>query len=503
LQGTGAALLAGCAGNGRGSSDTHGPNDTDGPTSPTLTAPLGRPIIYLFVDQLRWDAIGVAGNPVVPTPHIDAIAADAVRFSTCITNGPSCRAARASMMTGLQVYRHGITDNFLVPDPNAQSHVRRLRDEAGYHTMVVGKTHLVDAFGGHLDDKRSVLQAFGFSDSVELPDPQMVTVQSAHSDYLTATTPEGEEDKYQRWRDYVLNYVWDSAAPDTAPWNLSTADHLDSFCARTTADYIRSYAEDKPLYLQVNFPGPHKPFDPTTEYLSRVDPNDPRMPLPILVFPQEPIAPLVQEWGIDKFEEWTETTARQLRQSYYGKIALVDAGIGEVVAALQETGLWDEAWIIVHSDHGELAADHMMTGKVVAFEGAIRVPLIVRPPGGLSAWVDDGQVDQMDVTATLLALSGLDHTGYGDRSLVDRVVAGPEGPEAHATKVVLFENLSSVGIRTETHKITYDLGLERPVEYYDLVADPQEIVNRVLDPEVATQLDELMGELTALRPLPA
>src|SRR5688572_10958364 len=99
LQGTG-ALLAGCAGNGSG---PDGPNatDTGTPHSPPLTAPLGRPIIYLFVDQLRWDAIGAAGNPVVPTPNIDAIAADAVRFSTCITNGPSCRAARASMMTGL------------------------------------------------------------------------------------------------------------------------------------------------------------------------------------------------------------------------------------------------------------------------------------------------------------------------------------------------------------------------------------------------------------------
>jgi arylsulfatase A-like enzyme len=465
---------------------------------------LGRPIIYLFVDQLRFDANGASGNPVVPTPNIDAIAAESVRFSTCITNGPSCRAARTSMMTGLQVFQHGVTDNYLVPDPNLQSHVRRLRDEAGYHTMVVGKTHLDDAFGGHFDDKKQILQQWGFSDAIELPDPQMVNVESAHSDYLTATTPAGEEDKYERWRDFVIRYEWTSPPPDGPPWNLSTADHLDRFCGRTAADYIRSYAEDAPLYLQVNFPGPHKPFDPTSEFLAQIDPNDPDMPLPILVFPQDPVAPLVQLWGQgeDKFEDWDEASARLLRQSYYGKIALVDAGIGDVVAALKDTGLWDEAWIVVHSDHGELAADHMMTGKVVAFEGSIRVPLLVRPPGGTAAWVDSGQVDQMDVTATMLALGGLDPAGFGDRPLVDRVLGGPTGPEANATKVVLFENLTSVGIRTETVKITYDLEVGRPVEYYDLVADPQEIVNRVLDPEVADTLDELMGELTALRPLP-
>ncbi len=500
LKGAGALGVVACNGpdSPDGADDTDTPVDTDTSTPP-FDRFVGHPIIYIFVDQLRWDAIGAAGNPVAPTPNIDLIAAEGVRFSACITNGPSCRPARACMMTGQYVHQHGVRDNHCEPNPYAlQSHVRRIHDESAYYTAVIGKTHLTEAPGGpddHFDDILPRLQAWGFDHGVELPDPQMTFILSAHSDYL------GEE-KYALWQNFVNTYEWTSPAPDTAPWFLATSDHLDNFCGRTAADFIRAYAEDKPLYLQVNFPGPHKPFDPTTEYKELVDPYDPEMPEPILEELTQPVAPLTAFWITqeDKLEDWQEGDAwRFLRRDYYGKVALVDAGIGEVIAALKDTGLWDDAWIILHSDHGELLADHMLTGKVIPYDGAIRVPLIVRPPGGVTAWVDNGQVDQLDVTATLLAITGLDPTGFGERPLLDRVLGGPSGPEAHQTKIVMFENLTEVGLRTETHKLRYDIGVQAPVELYDLVADPDEVVNVVADPAYAEVLATLLAELEARR----
>ncbi|MEQ1507033.1 MAG: sulfatase-like hydrolase/transferase, partial [Myxococcota bacterium] len=399
--------------------------DTTGDTgTPDTGTPSGRPpIVYVYVDQLRFDALRITGNPIAVTPNLDAFAAEAVKFTTCVTNGPSCRAARTTMITGLHVFEHKVFDNVILPDPSLQSHVRQLRDVAGYHAMVVGKTHLHDG-RGHFDDHKDLLVAWGFTDAVELPDPQQWNYESAHSDWLTASTPAGEPDKYTRWQDYILGYQWDSAPPDAAPWGLSTFDHLDSFCGRTAAEFVRSYQEDAPLYLQVCFPGPHKPFDPTSEWLARYDVNDPAMPLAILAPPTEPIAPLTQTYLGVKFETWDEPTARALRAHYYAKVSMVDAGIGELFQALRDAGLYDAAWIIVHSDHGELIADHQMTGKVLGYEGSIRVPLLIKPPGGVAGggWQDVGQVDQRDVTATILAIGGLDPTGFGDRSLVDRVL---------------------------------------------------------------------------------
>lgn len=506
-------LAAGCAGDpsdpdGRGPDgpDGTGPGPT-GDTSDTGAPAAAPPIVYVYVDQLRFDAPRYAGNPVGVTPNLDAFAAEAVAFTRCVTNAPSCRAARTTMITGLHVFAHKVWDNTIKPDPALQSHVRKMRDEAGYFAMVVGKTHLHDATG-HMDDHLDELVAWGFTDAVELPDPQQWNSRSAHSDWLTDTTPQGEPDKYRRWQDYILDYTWDAVAPDEPPYALATADHLDTFCGRVAADFVRAYADERPLYLQVCFPGPHKPFDPTTELLALIDPDDPAMPLPVLDPPVPPIAPLVQTYLVAKDEEeaWTEASARALRQHYYAKVALVDRGIGELFTALRDAGLYDRAWIIVHSDHGELIADHQLTGKVLSFEGAIRVPLLVKPPLGAASaglgWSDEGQVDQMDVTATLLAAAGLDPAGFGDRDLRGRVLGGASGPEAHASKPVMFENLGTVGIRDGDHKLSWDLGSGLPVEYYDLASDPGERANRVLDPAVRAPLQALIDTLRLLRPLP-
>jgi arylsulfatase len=98
-------------------------------------------IIFIFSDQHRGDTMGAAGNKAVITPNLDRIAAEGAHFTRCSTNSPLCMPARASMMTGLHVSQHGVWNNDLMADPKGQSHVRNIR-EAGYHTALIGKTHL-------------------------------------------------------------------------------------------------------------------------------------------------------------------------------------------------------------------------------------------------------------------------------------------------------------------------------------------------------------------------
>ncbi len=472
-----------------------------GPGLPSIRA--GAPVVFLFIDQLRADSLGYAGNPVVRSPNIDKLAADSVRFDTCVTNAPVCRPARVTMMTGRPVADHGIWTNRLEPRPDLPSHVRRMREEGGYHTAVIGKTHLHEG-RGHFADHVQRLDRWGFNDAIELPDPQQYWMRSAHSDWLQATTGKGEVDKFARWQDYVQTYTWDQAPPDLAPWNLSTDDHLDSFCGRAAADYLRSYAEDAPLYLQVNFPGPHKPFDPTSEFTAPLDPEDPSLPLPILEAPRPPVSPINLKYQGIKLEDWTEATARKLRVDYYAKIGLVDRALGQVLQALRDTGMYDESWVILMSDHGELLADHMMTGKVLVYEPSIRVPLLIKPPGGRPAtsWDDSGTIDLLDVVATILAAGGVDPAGDGDTPLVGRVAEGPEGSAAHRTKPVLFENMEYVGLRTSRYTLGWDLAMGRPVELFDNVEDPEQRTNVVEEPDRRPVLDDLVELLRDRRALP-
>jgi arylsulfatase len=424
------------------------------------------PVVLVFLDQLRADAIGV------DTPNIDALAAESVRFDTCITNAPLCRPARISLLSGQPVSAHRFEDNQRVPRPGSlPSHVAELRD-VGYHTAVVGKTHLHIGVG-HLDQHKAVLEAWGYREIVELPDAQMHQLTSSHSDWLTATTPLGELDKHLRWTDFVANHRPSSDPPDAAPWHLDTEDHLDSYCARRAVDVVRAAPDDRPLYLQICFPGPHPPFDPTTEYLL-----DPRrvVPPPITGPRRGPVAPTELRYRRAQ-RRWTADDIARSRRAYFGKVALVDRCIGRVLAAVAETGLDERAWIILAADHGELLGDHGLFGKVLPFESSIRIPLLVRPPGGTSGRVDHSVVELLDVVATVRGIAGLDAGPWGS-SLVDRV----RTPTTPSSQSVVFANLGYVGVRTPELTMTWDARTADPLEVFDRTVDPQQFENRVVDP---------------------
>jgi choline-sulfatase len=425
----------------------------------------GAPIILVLFDQLRADSIGAAH---VATPNLDALAASSVRFETCITNAPLCRPARVSLLTGQPVTEHRYDDNRHVPRPGSlPSHVAELRD-AGYHTAVVGKTHL-HAGIGHLDQHKSALEAWGYRQVIELPDAQLHQLRSAHSDWLTATTPPGELDKHVRWVDFVANHRPRANPPDAAPWHLTTDDHLDSFCGRRAAELVRAAATDRPLYLQVCFPGPHPPFDPTGEFL--VDPQREDLPAPINGPRSGPIAPVERRYRRAQ-RPWTADDIARSRRAYFGKVALVDRALGSVLTALADTGVDERAWIIVAADHGELLGDHGLLGKVLPFESSIRIPLIIRPPGGTTARIDRGVTQLLDVVATVREIAGLPRGRWG-QSLVD-------GAPAHSRSIV-FANLGYVGVRTSELTMTWDARSGEALEVFDRVADPDQCHTRVHD----------------------
>src|SRR4029078_13691197 len=78
--------------------------------APAVAAP--RPnIIFILMDDLRWDELGCTGHPFVRTPHIDRIAREGALFKNAFATTPLCSPSRASILTGLYPHTHGVTDN--------------------------------------------------------------------------------------------------------------------------------------------------------------------------------------------------------------------------------------------------------------------------------------------------------------------------------------------------------------------------------------------------------
>jgi len=98
-------------------------------------------ILWIVADQLRADHVGFGGNPIVRTPHLDALAARATVFDQAWVANPICMPNRCSMLTGRMPSAHGVIFNDRSLAPNANTCARELAG-AGYRTALIGKAHL-------------------------------------------------------------------------------------------------------------------------------------------------------------------------------------------------------------------------------------------------------------------------------------------------------------------------------------------------------------------------
>lgn len=458
---------------------------------------LGRPnIVLIFSDQHRGDALGCAGNGVVKTPHLDKLAAEGVVFTNCHTSSPLCMPARASLLSGLYVNEHGAWGNRHEANRFGQSHVRNIRD-AGYCTAVIGKTHfsVPQADGGHVREREHLLRDWGYevTHQVEetIPSP---TNRCHYADFLAERNKlQVYEDECRTWR---LGQQYCSLRPwEHTPWLLEEDEHMDAYIADTAVKWIESYSETRPFYLQAAFTGPHPPFNAPAAYRDLFDPVD--MPHAIMEAPAAPVSPqvsaMLQRRGLYGM---TEGQSRLMTSHYYAKVAFVDHAIGKVLEALADKGLMDNTWIIYTSDHGEMLGDHRLCQKVVFYEGALNIPLIVRPPGGARARSSRGLTDHFDITRTMVEVASAARLAKDHGvSLVPRVAGGEDTDDADRGKEVVFSevNLYSM-VRTERYKLTAGSVSHEPLEFYDLEDDPHELRNLVDDPGHAEMRSHLLSE---------
>jgi arylsulfatase A-like enzyme len=180
----------------------------------------------------------------------------------------------------------------------------------------------------------------------------------------------------------------------------------------------------------------------------------------------------------------TDERLAAVRRAYYGNVTLIDEAVGSIMAALERRGMLDDTWIVYTADHGEMLGDHSLLHKRVFYEPSVRVPLIIRPPGGRLGVVEGSIVEHVDVPATLRAVAGAgDVAGSAGRSLL--------GGGTRST--ALSENLGFAMVVTDRWKLVVHEESRAPVALFDLKNDPSENGNLVSDPHTLTVRDELMA----------
>lgn len=189
----------------------------------------------------------------------------------------------------------------------------------------------------------------------------------------------------------------------------------------------------------------------------------------------------------------SESQSRLMKSHYYAKIAYDDEIIGQVIQSLIEQGLMDNTWIIYTSDHGEMLGDHRLVQKVVFYEGAQNIPLILRPPGGTDPWVVNGLADHYDIVSTILDVAnGAPLENDHGVSLAPKIQAGKDAANAQGGKEVSFSEVRHCSMaRTDKYKMAIDSITREPLELYDMENDPDELENMVSEPSLSALREEM------------
>ena len=448
-------------------------------------------VLVVMLDQLRADALGCTGHPVIRTPAIDGIAAQGLRFTGVHTVSPVCQPSRVSFATGRYPHNHGIWYNRGELPVNYPTYFTALRD-AGYTTAVVGKSHLWSHRRvAHLREGEPYLQALGFDTIDEIGGPRgTCATDSGYSDYLRG------KGLFELFVADTRERVADATITRPAPFD--EADHMDAYVGRRAVQCVDAFPVDRPTGLFVNFPGPHDPWDAPGRYATMYDPAHSPPPIPIPERPRTLPDHAAAKLDFAPEPGLTAEVVAAIRANYGGKVSFVDDWCRRIFDAYAARGWLDDLLVIVTSDHGEMAGDHGRVYKRTFHESALRVPLILRWPGRIPPGTRDALVENIDVLPTVLAAIGVPQPPMSlGRSLLP-VISNPAAQ--HRTDLlseIYYGGSRNTMLKTARHKYVIDQD-GRGYMLYDLAEDPDEQHNLIGAPAART-LEQRMRDALLVR----
>ena len=366
-------------------------------------------ILWYTADQQRFDTIRALGNPHVVTPTLDEMVAEGTAFTHAYCQSPICTPSRSSFMTGLYPSRvHNCRNGNESFPADAPQLISKRIAEAGYDCGMVGKFHLQSS--GHRTEPR-LDDGFRYWKFSHAP----------RDDW-----PEGHD--YAEWvREQGGDLDTARKDPDHVPPEL----HQTQWATDRAMQFIDE-DRDGPWFLTINVYDPHPPFIPPRQFADRFDAA--KMPGPYFRDSDIATQQRLQEVDFQTTAKHPDEFDGKTQQAlYYAMIAQVDEQFGRLLMHLDDTGHRDNTAVIYTSDHGEMLGDHGLLFKGCRFyEGLVRVPLLFRWPGHVSAGLkSDALVELLDLSATLLDLAGVSQPEeMQGRSLLP-ILTGKSPPEYH------------------------------------------------------------------------
>lgn len=434
--------------------------------APTLHAESKQPdIVFVLVDDLRWDALGFLDHPYVETPHIDKLREQGANMQNAFVTTSICCPSRATFLTGTLASQHGVIDNESAEyDPDLTPPLTKYLKEAGYKTAMIGKWHM-----GYRADPR---RYFDF------------------------------------WLSFEGQGVYHDPIYNINGENIQHTGYTTDLLTDYTIEFIESQPKDQPYFAMLSHKAVHEPFEPAPRHLE--------------AFGAETTTPTPVSWTTDFSDkpDWQKRDAwRDVRWHYRTRdieeeqlpdyippepwvgntsyvdqlrcLASVDDGIGRIIEALRKRGTLDNTLIIFTSDNGYFHLEHRRWDKRLAYEESIRIPMVVVYPGKIEGGSTVTQmISNADFAPTVLDYAGLNvpqqMQGASMKPLFEE-----ENPTWRDTffyeywKDLVHSIPTMTAVRTDRYKLVTYPEIDDIDELYDLQEDPHELTNLVADPAYA------------------
>lgn len=412
-------------------------------------------VLLLTIDTLRADVLGSHGDSNGITPVLDGLAREGFRFEQAITGGSWTQAAFPPLLTSSYASMFG---GCLGPLAAARPSPIRALSGHGYRTIGISSSPLLG---------RRYAYERGFERFHELipgeSDPRLRRIKG------------GERLLTRPLTHRIAHLLGRRLRPGR---RYGSAEEVN-------ARFAAELDGGRPFFGWVHYMDVHWPYHREGEL---VDPDE-----------------IAQAWVDVKHlyrVNWKGATITEAQKAHYLRlyreaVRYTDAQIGELLATLEARGLLETTAIIVVSDHGEEFLERGQWGhfEVNLHDEIIRVPLIVRLPGGSSGRTIRRQVQTLDIMPTILDLCGCP----APSELAGQSLAplwgetGGSYEDRPAISEMWRDNRHRIAVRTGDHKLIWDSDSHKAPELFDLRADPGErddIARR--EPDLARQYQQVV-----------
>ena len=456
-------------------------------------------LLFIIVDQQRYDALSIAGNSIVKTPNLDKLAKQGAYFKNAYTPVAVCGPARACILTGTTINTNKVTTNKKTYNyDNTPVMTMKTFDEIltekGYHAEYYGKWHVLTSHADVYKNKNKYAKngkymfAHGgqnhmYQDYLNEVYPKRKPSGKELLNYFSKRpyTPDPMDVNYDKTYKKVKEEKKKLSQPNFHGRSSIPAEHtITAFYAKKTIDAI-GRLKDKSFSITTSFHFPHAPIIPSEPFYSMYKPAN--MPVPVSIHDDMQNSPYFNANGRRGLTQFADKDKiKYMISNYYGLISELDLWMGKIMDKLDEAGVAENTLIIFTSDHGEMLGAHGMREKNVFYEESSHVPLILRMPNTIAKETKvDGYVSTVDLFATIMDYLNVGNyksdgeslrdlienkeTNHGDYVVTEWDYRGPTSPNY----MIVKDGWKLMIPYTEESKVLNAM--------YDLNTDPHELNN--------------------------